>query len=79
MQKPSRNRFDKMDGSIKIDDKIRRLVLFDYSYCDKICYKIKYFVSKESGFTDSINHNFARLKICSYDSLTIEKITIDFS
>ena len=72
MQKPSRNRFDKMDWFIKIHDKIRRLVLLDYSYCDQICYKIKYFVSEESGFTDSINHNFTRVKICSCDSLTID-------
>ena len=32
-------RFDKIDGYIKIRDKIRNLVLFVYSYCDKICDK----------------------------------------
>ena len=35
-------RFDKIDGFTKIHDKVRYLVLFDYSYCDKICYKIEY-------------------------------------
>ena len=28
----------------------------------------------KSGITDSINHNFARIRIDSYDSLPIEKI-----
>ena len=36
-------RFNKIDGFIKIDDKIRSIsiILFDYSYCDKICDKIR--------------------------------------
>ena len=67
-------RFNKINGFIKIHNKIRYLVLFDYSYCDKICDKIKYFISEKSGITDSIHHNFARIKINSYDSLPIEKI-----
>ena len=44
---------------LKIHDKIRYLVLFDYSYCVKICDKTKYLISEKSGITDSINHNFA--------------------
>ena len=69
-----RVRFDKIDRFIKIHDKIRYLVLFDYSYCDKVCDKIKYLISEKSGITDSTNHNFARIRINSYDSLTNEKI-----
>ena len=69
-----RLRFDKIDGFNKIYDKIRYLVLFDYSYCDKICDKIKYLVSEKSGITDSINHNFAIIRIDSNDSLLSEKI-----
>ena len=57
-----------MDGFIKIHDKVRRLILFDYSYCNNF-YCITY----------DVNHNFAKVKFCSYDSLTIEKVTIDFS
>ena len=64
--KPLRIRFDKTDGFIKIHSKIRYLVLFDYSYCDKICDKIKYHISEKIGITNSINHNF--------DYLDIEKI-----
>ena len=36
-----------MDGFIKIHDKVRRLILFDYSYCYKIRGKIKYLISEE--------------------------------
>ena len=31
-------------------------------------------ISEESGITNSINHNFARIRIESYNSLPIEKI-----
>ena len=48
--------------------------MFDYSYCYKTYYKIKYLICEKSGTTDSINHNFARIRIDSYDSLPIEKI-----
>ena len=44
-----------MDGFIKINDKIRYLALFDYSYCEKICDKIEYLITGKSGITDSIN------------------------
>ena len=69
-----RIRFDKIDGFIKIHDKIRYLVLFGYSHCDKICDKIKYLISDKSGITDSVNHNFARIRIELYNSLPTEKI-----
>ena len=63
-----------MDRFIKIHDKIGYLVLFDYSYCVEICGKIKYLISEKSGITDSISHNFARIRIDIYNSLPIEKI-----
>ena len=53
--KPLRVKFDKIDGFIKIHEKNKSLVLSDYSYCNKICDKIKYLISEESGVTDSIN------------------------
>ena len=30
-------------------------------------------ILKKNGFTDSINHNFGRIRIHSYNSLPIEK------
>ena len=71
---PQHIRFDEIDGFIKIYDGIRYLVLFSNSCYDKICDRIKYLISKNSGITDSINHNFARISIDSYNSLPIEKI-----
>ena len=48
-------------------------MLFNYSYCDKICDRIKCLISEKSGITDSVNNNFARTRIDSHDSLTTEK------
>ena len=58
---------------ISLDGKIKHLVLFNYGFFDKICDKIKYNISKISGITSSINHNFGKIKIDSYNSLTIKK------
>ena len=74
IQKPLRIRFDEIDGFIKIYYGIRYLVLFSSSWYDKISDRIKYLISKKSGATDSIYHNFARIGIDSYNSLPIEKI-----
>ena len=52
----------------------RHLLLFDYGLFDKICNKFKYLVSEKGGITDSINHNFGKIRIDSYNSLPIEKI-----
>ena len=68
-----RIRFDKVDGFIKIDNKIRYLVLFDCIDCDKICDRIKYLISEKSGITDSFSHNFGKIRIDSNNSLPIEK------
>ena len=69
-------RLNKRDGFIKTDNNIRHLVLFNYSYCDKISDKIKYLISEQSGITYSINHKFARIITDAYDSLPNEKILI---
>ena len=43
-------------------------MFLDFSYCDKVCDKIKYLISQKSGIRDSINHNFERIRIdeCLY-------------
>ena len=75
--KPLHIRFDEIDGFIKINDGIRYLVLFGPGWYDAIYNRIRYLISEKSGITDSINHNFARIRIDSYNSLPIEK-TITF-
>ena len=74
-----RIRLNKIDGFIGFPgDDFRHLVLFDNGLFDKICDKIKHFISEKSGIADSINYNFGKIKIDSYNSLPIEK-NIDFS
>ena len=69
-----RIRFNKIDGFIiSTDGKIKHLVLFDYGLLAKICDKIKYLISKKRGITNSINYNFGKIKIDSYNSLPIKK------
>ena len=73
--KPLHIRFDKRNGFIRVlDAEIEDLVLFDYELFDKTCDRIKYLISKKNGITDSINHNFGKIRIDSYNFLSIEKI-----
>ena len=72
--KPLHNRYDEVDRFIKIYNGIECLVLLGYNWFDKICYKIKYRLSDKSCIKESINQNFARIRIRWYNSLPIEKI-----
>ena len=72
--KPFRIRFDRIDGFIKNYDRIRYLVLLGHFWFDKVCNRIKYLISEKSDIADSTNHNFARIRIDSYNSSAIEKI-----
>ena len=63
--KPLRIRFDEIDGFIKIYDGIRYLVLLGPEQYDAICNSIRYLISEKSGITDTINHNFAIIRIDS--------------
>ena len=66
-------KYDQIDRFIKIYDRVRYLVLFDYGWFDKICGMIKYLIS-EKVVADTINHNFGRIRIDLCNSLLIEKI-----
>ena len=82
--KPLHIRFNKVDGIIKIYDGIRHLELsnsYDEAYYrinsrmyNAIFDTINYLISENSGIADSINLNFARIRIDSYSYLPIEKI-----
>ena len=72
--KPLGIRLDKIDEFIlSLDDKIKHSILFDYVLFNKICDKIKYLISKKSGIAISINHNFGKIRIYSYNSLPMKK------
>ena len=68
---PLRIRFDKIDGFIKIYEGIK--LILDRSWFHKICDSINYLISEKSGITDGIYHNFARIRIDSYNSLPTKK------
>ena len=73
--KPLPIRFDKIDGFIiSLYGKIKHLILFNYRLFNEICDKIKYFIRKKNGITNSIDHNFGKIRIDSYNSLPIKKI-----
>ena len=67
-------RFDQTDWFIKIYDGLRHLAILDHTWFDEICGSVKYLISEKSGITDSINHNFGRIRIDSYNYLPIKKI-----
>ena len=60
--KPLRISFDEIDGFNEI-----------YEIYNEIYDRIRYLISEESGITDLISHNFARIRIDSYNSLPKEK------
>ena len=60
-------------GFIKIYDGIRYLLLFGPESYDAIYKRIRYLVSEKSGITDNINHNFARIRIDSYNSVPMKR------
>ena len=43
---------------------------------DEICNRVKYLISEKSCITDSINYNFAKIRIDLCYSLPIQKILI---
>ena len=73
-EKPFHIRFDKVDGFIKIQDGTIYLVLFGHGWYDAICNRIRYLISKKSGITNIINHDFARIRIDPHNSLPIEEV-----
>ena len=78
-----RIRFNKVGGTVKMCGGVRYLELcnsynkvyygVDSRIYNAYFYRINYVISEKSGVTDSINHNFARITIDSYNSLPIEK------
>ena len=71
--KPLSIRFDKVDEFIRVYKGIRYLVLFGPEKVDAIYDKIRYLISQKSCITYIISHNFAKIKIDTFDSLPQEK------
>ena len=70
--KPLRIRFNKIDGFMKIYDGTRHLVLCEFERYNVLNDRIKYLINEKSCIINSINHNFTRIRIDSYNSLPKE-------
>ena len=69
-----RIRFDQIDGLVRIYDGIIYLTLFGSEKYQAIYNRIRYLISIKSGITYIFSHYFAKMKVDSYDYLSIEKI-----
>ena len=66
-------------GSIKQMDLLKHITELDVQYYFIVgglifVIEFKYLISEKSGIADSINHNFGKIRIDSYNSLTTETI-----
>ena len=66
-------RIDKIDRFIRVYDGTRYLVLFGSEIYDSINDRIRYLISVKSGITYINSHNYATIKVNSYDYLPLEK------
>ena len=71
--KPLCVRFDEIDGFIRVYDGTRYLVLFGSEKYGSIYNRIRYLISVKSGITYIISHNYAKIKVDSYDFLPLGK------
>ena len=65
--------FNKIDGCIRVSGGTRYLVLFYPEKDDAISNRMKYLLSQKGGITYIISHDYAKIKIDSYNSLPLEK------
>ena len=54
-------------------DRARYFVLFEGEKYDFLCNRIRYIIRVKSGITFVISHNYANIKVDSFDSLSLEK------
>ena len=71
---PLRIRFDEIDGFIKIYNRVRYLVSLVVVFIMEVLLGLNIFKVKKRVITDGFSHNFARIRIDSYDYLPIEKV-----
>ena len=77
--KPLHIRFEKIDGFIKVYDRTRYLILFGGEKYDFIYNRIRYLIGLKSATTYVFSHNYAKIKVDSYDSLPLDFLLIYFS
>ena len=71
--KPSRIKFDKINGFIRTYEGTRYLTLFSSEKYDVIYNRIRYLISLKSRITNIFSHYFAKIRVNSYNSLPVER------
>ena len=71
--KPLRTWCDKIIRFIGVYDRTSHLVLYGSEKYDPIYNRIRYLRCVKSGITSKISHNYARIKVDSFDFLSLEK------
>ena len=71
--KSLRIRFDNVDGFISVCGKTRYLVLFEREKYGATYNRIRYLISQKRDIIFVISHNYARIKVDSYNSILLEK------
>ena len=74
--KALRIRFSKIDGFIRFYDGTRGLVLSRSEKYHFICNRIRYLIGVKIRITYVTSHNYAKIKVDSYDSLPFHNIII---
>ena len=69
-------RLNKIDGFISAYNAFRYLAIFGCKKYDFIYIRIRHLIEIKSDFTYVISHNYARIKVDSYDSLPIKETLI---
>ena len=70
---PLRIRFNKVDGFTRICNGTRYLKFFGSEKYDAISNRIRYLVSLKNSLIYVFSHNYAKIKVDSYDLLPTEK------
>ena len=68
-----RIRLNKVHGFMRFYDRTIYLKLFELGSYHELLHRIRYLVVVKSGITYVISHNYAKIKVDSYDSLPLEK------
>ena len=71
--KPLRIRFYKKDGFFRVYDGSRYLVLSGAEKYDFIYNRIRYLTGIKNSILYVVSHNYAKVKVDSYDSLPLKK------
>ena len=72
--KPLHIRFGKVDGFVRVYDGTKYFVLCELEKHDAIYNRIRSLISKKNGITYFIYYIYEKIKVDSYNSLTLKNI-----